>query len=64
MAAQVRRESPAKVVTLVDTSSWARGDLHELAARYNGGPLCESGDGHAYGRSFDSKLDDAKGASQ
>ncbi|MEU3303963.1 hypothetical protein ABZ729_29740 [Streptomyces sp. NPDC006678] len=42
----------------------SREQMKELAARYNGGPLCETGDAQAYGRSFDSKLDDAKGASQ
>ncbi|AWI30662.1 hypothetical protein [Streptomyces tirandamycinicus] len=41
-----------------------REQMKELAARYNGGPYYESAAAQAYGRGFDSKLDDAKGALQ
>jgi hypothetical protein len=39
-----------------------REQMQELAARYNGGPYHRSEDAQAYGRGFDSKLDQAKEA--
>ncbi|MCP3819856.1 lytic transglycosylase domain-containing protein [Streptomyces sp. A3M-1-3] len=46
----------------VPPDQMTRAQMWELAARYNGGPYYESDAAQAYGRGFDSKLDNAKEA--
>ncbi|WFB08535.1 hypothetical protein LRS74_16890 [Streptomyces sp. LX-29] len=57
--AQLKAESP---YADVPPNEMTREQMQDLAARYNGGPYYAGDDAQAYGRGFNSKLDQAKGA--